>query len=98
MGAVFYGEADDAFDVQITIGRCRGPDAFGLISHAYVQRRAVGIGIHGNAGDVHFAQCAHNAYRDFAAIGNENLSKHELKILAGHRRGLRPAYGIPRDE
>ncbi len=82
-GAVFFGRVDDAIDAEIAFGRCRRPDVRGLVGAPYVERSAVGVGIHRDAGDVHLPQRADDADCDLAAIGDEDLAKHEAKILAG---------------
>ena len=48
----------------------------GFIGFADVERRPVGIGIHGDGADAHFAQGANDAQRDLAAIGYQNFLKH----------------------
>ena len=82
-GAVFFGGVDDAIDAEIAFGRCRRPDVRGLVGAPYVERGAVGVGIDRDAGDVHLPQRADNADCDLAAIGDQDLAKHEAKILAG---------------
>ena len=60
----------------------------GFIGHADGERSAVGIGIDGDAGDVHLAERANDAHRDFSAIGDQDLSEHEGPIVAGSTRSV----------
>jgi hypothetical protein len=48
----------------------------GFIRHANVQRGAIDIGKDGYATDIHLAQCANDANRDLAPVGDENLTEH----------------------
>ena len=70
------GHGDDFLQVEIGFGRGRRSQVVGLIGATHVQRAAIHIRIDGNRGYTHFAAGANHAYRDFPAVGNENLLEH----------------------
>ena len=49
VGAVPAGGVEDAVDAEVALGGGRGPDVRGFVGHADVQRRAVGVGVDGDA-------------------------------------------------
>ncbi len=61
---------------QITLRRRLAAQRHGFVSGGDVQAVAVGIGIHGDAGNAHGLQGAGNADGDFAAIGDQHFVKH----------------------
>ena len=71
-----FGGGDDGGDVEIAVGGPRRADADGLVGKADVERVAVGLAVDGDGADAEFAAGVQDAQRDFAAIGNQNLTKH----------------------
>ena len=57
--------------------RARWTDADGLIGKAHVQRIAVGFAVNGDRANAEFPARVQHAQRDFTAIGNQYLTKHE---------------------
>src|SRR6202000_301014 len=49
----------------------------------HVQRCTIGIGVDGHGPDSHFAQRPDHAQANFAAIGDEDFSKHPSSIVTG---------------
>ncbi len=82
LGAVFTGRVQNAVDPQIALRGRRRAHVLRFIRHANVQGSAVGVGIHGHAGDTHLAKGADHTHRNFTAIGNQNFSEH-TGVLSG---------------
>ncbi len=76
VSAGFFHGVDQRIDPQITFARRRRTDPHGAIRRAHVQRVAIRIGIHGNGLDAHPPRGAHDAARDFAAIGDQQAFEH----------------------
>ena len=70
LGPVALGGGDDFVDTEVALGRRRGTQVRSLIGLADMQRRAVGIGIHRDRGDPHFAQGTDHTEGDFTPVGN----------------------------
>jgi len=51
----------------------RAKSAFSV---AHVRGIAVELGVHRHGGDSHFAARPHDAHRDLASVGNQNLREH----------------------
>jgi hypothetical protein len=68
--------ADDFFDYQIALPRGRRADWIGFVGDTDVQRSAVGVAKHryGTRADV--PACAHQAYGNLTAIGNQDFAEH----------------------
>ena len=84
-------DAQDFFDHEITFRGGRGTDGIGFVGEAHVERGAIHVAIDRNRAHAEFAACAHDAHRDFAAIGNQDFLEHfsapdRTRILAFQRR------------
>src|SRR5690348_5474678 len=71
--AAIARDADDALQLQVRLGRGRGPDVVGLVGVPNVDGVAVGVGVDGRRGDAELAACAHHADGDLAAIRDQDL-------------------------
>ena len=71
-----FGGGDDGGNVEIAVGGARRADADGLVGKADVERVAVGLAVDGDGADAEFPAGVQNAQRDFAAIGNQDLTEH----------------------
>ena len=80
LGAMLERRVDDAVDAEVTFRGGGGPHMLGFIRHAHVQRGAVGIRIDGHGSDLHFPERAHHPNRDLAAVGNQDLTKHSVRL------------------
>src|SRR5690606_8045906 len=87
-----FGGGDDAVGAQVALGAFGGADADGLVGELHVERLGVGLGIDREGFDAEFAAGAHDAERDFTAVGDEDLLNHKNEETTGHPHGL-PANG-----
>ena len=71
-----FGRGDDGGHIEIAVGRARRADADGLVGKADVERVAVGLAVDGDRANAEFPAGVENAQRNFAAIGNQDLTKH----------------------
>jgi len=71
-----FGGADDGRDVEITLGQTRRADADGFVGKADVEGVAVGLAVDGDGANAQLTTGVDDAQCDFAAIGDENFSKH----------------------
>ena len=62
--------------IEIAISGARRPDADGLVSKANMERVAVCLAVDRDSANAEFTACVQNPQRDFAAIGNQNLTNH----------------------
>ena len=93
-GAVAQGRFDDFVDAEIAFRGRGGAEMGGFIGHADGERGAVGVGINGDARDVHVAEGANEADGDFTAIGDQDLAEHKGPIVAGSgSRGIKNCDG-----
>ena len=76
---------DDGRDIQIALRRSRRPDADRLVGKTDVERVAVRLAVDGNRADPEFFAGADDAKRDFAAVGDEQFSKHRFQSGPEHR-------------
>ncbi len=75
------GRGDDRGHVEIAVGQARRADADGLVGKADVQRVAVGLAVDGDRANAEFPAGVQDAQRDFAAIGNQYLTKHSRPFV-----------------
>jgi hypothetical protein len=68
---------DDLVADEIGFARRRRADMHGLVGQLHMRRVGVGVGIDGDGAHAHAAAPCDDAAGDFAAIGDEDLSKHE---------------------
>ena len=76
LGTGLPGGLDDLGDVEVALGRHRGPDQEGLVGLAHVGRVAVDLRVDGDRADAHLPQGPRHADRDLAAIGDQHLLEH----------------------
>ncbi len=88
-----FRRADDGGHMQVTLAGRRRADAHGLVRQLHILGFGVGFGMHGDGLDAHFAAGALDAQRDLAAIGNENLFKHDGRLRRSGCAGLAFEYG-----
>ena len=93
LGAVSLGRGEDALDVEIAFRRRRWTDMSRFIGQRTCRRRAVGVGVHGDARDAEFAESPHQAHSDLAAIGDEYLVEH----ARGQQKGQACRSSLPFD-
>ena len=84
VGAAGFGGGDDRLDPQIGLRRQRLADPHRLVGLANMPRVAVGIRIDRDHAIAEAARGAHDAQRDLAAVGDQDL---------GERRRLHHAHG-----
>ena len=75
LGAAVVGDLDDPIELQVRIGWRGAADVMRLIRIAHVNRIAIRVGIHGRGRDAELAARPHDANRDLASIGDEDLGK-----------------------
>ena len=75
------GCAHNAIDFQITLGAGRRADADRFICELNMQRIDVGFRINSQGPNTELFAGANDAQRNFAAIGNQNFFKHELRVF-----------------
>ena len=76
VGAGDFSGADEAGDVQVAVGRARGPDADRLVGKAHGQRVAVGLRVDRHRLRAQLFAGVDDAQRDLAAVGNEDFVEH----------------------
>ena len=69
---------EDRRDVQIAVGRRRGPDAYGFVGERHVARVAIGIRIDRDRCDTEALQRADHAAGDFAAVRDEDFGESHV--------------------
>ena len=84
LGARVHGGLHDPLEVQVGLGRRGAADVDGLAGVTGVDGVAVGVGVDGDGGDVQLVAGAHDANRDLASIGDQDLGE-ELPTLRAHR-------------
>lgn len=86
---------DNAGDIEVALARLRRPDANALVRQHGMQRVLVRLGVDRNGRDAHFTAGANDAYRDFAAVGDENSSYHACAYaVIAAKQGLAIFHGI----
>ncbi len=70
------GGREDAVDREVAVGGRRRSDRDGLVGGAHVQRRAIGLGVHGDRRHAHATQRADHAAGDGTAVGDQDLVEH----------------------
>ena len=86
-GAARLGGCDDRRDVQIGLRRQRRADPHRLVGLAHMQRIAVGVGIDRDHAVTQAPRGAHDAQRDLAAVGDQDLvERRALHPFAAHGR------------
>ena len=76
LGAGLLAGGDDLVHDQVGLFRGGRADADGFVGQVDVQGVLVGLGIDGNGLDAHLAGGLDDAASDFAAVGDQNFSKH----------------------
>ena len=94
-GAALSACFDDPLDIEVALGRGCRPDADRFVRHPHMQSFCIGIGINRHRRDPHPLRGADNAAGDLAAIGNQDLLKHDARQIRPPRHG-RPCAGHPR--
>ena len=84
---------DNRGDVEIAVARRRRPDAYALVGELDVHRVLVGGRIDGDGRDAELLGRAHDAERNFAAVGDQNFIEHrgELPDRSQPSRSIRIA-------
>src|SRR5260370_13509876 len=77
-GAMGVRDLDDPVELEVRLGGRCGADVMRLVRVANVDRVAVRVRIDRGGRDAQLAACAHDADRDLAAIGDEDLTKEFL--------------------
>ena len=95
-----FRRADDAIDLQITVGARGRADADRFVGQLHVERIDVRLGVDRQRADAEFLAGANDAERDFAAIGDEDFFEHakwrelpaceDSRTQAGSLRYARP--------
>ncbi len=85
IGLRLDGDAQDVFDVEVGIhGRLAATHQVGLVGLGSMQRKAVFLRVDRDGADAQFVGSAHDANRDFTAIGDEqaaDASQHGWLLL-----------------
>ena len=79
-------DVEDLLDVQVVLGRRAVAEVVGLAGARDVRRVAVELGVDGDARDAQLLQRAHDADRDLAAVGDQDLLEHRARKLSRRRR------------
>src|SRR5258707_12741926 len=77
----YFGRADDRGNVEVALGRRRGPDAGRLVGKAHVQRISVNVAVHGDGADTHLFAGPDNSAGDLAAVGDQDLAKSSWAVV-----------------
>src|SRR5271155_4166191 len=88
LGATLPACFDDPFDIEVALGRGCRPDADRFVGHPYMQSLGVGIGINCQRRDPHPMRSPDDAAGDLAAIGNQDLTEHEVRV------GVRDCFAL----
>ena len=88
-----FRSRDDGGHIQIALRRSRRPDADGFVGKADVERVAVRLAVDGNRADPQFLAGADDAKCDFAAVGDEQFSKHRFQSGPGISYSCCDVYG-----
>ena len=78
-GVRYFRRRNDGRDVEVAFRRGRRADADALVGELHVHRVGVGGGVNDYRFDIHHAAGALNPQGDFAAVGNQDFSEHELR-------------------
>src|SRR6266446_129448 len=76
-----FGSADDRGNVEVALGRRRGPDAGRLVGKAHVQRISINVAVHRDGADTHLFARPDNSAGDLAAVGDQNLAKSSWAVV-----------------
>ena len=96
VGAGDRRRGKDRGHVQIAVARRRRTDTDRLVRQPHMHRGGVGGRMHGDRLDPHLAAGAVDPQRDLAAIGDQNLLKHDItRSASGRRRILRAGRRRP---
>src|SRR5215210_1491083 len=77
-GAAFFGDPDDALDVQVALGSFGGPYEVRPVGEAHVHRALVRLRVDGHGGYAELAAGPDHAYRHLPAVGDEQLLERRL--------------------
>ena len=80
VGVGDFGGADDGGNVEIAATTPSGADTDGLVGETHMEAVAVGLGVDGHRLDAEFFAGADNAEGDFSPVGDEDLTKHNLRF------------------
>ena len=75
-----FGGANDCWNIEVTLGRARRPDADSLIGKADRERIAVGLAVDCDGLDAQLLAGADYAQCNFSAIGNQDLVEHSRDL------------------
>src|SRR5258708_3325038 len=76
-----FGSADDRGNVEVALGRRRGPDAGRFVGKANVERISVNVAVHGDGADTHLFAGPDNSAGDLATVGDQNLTKSSWAVV-----------------
>jgi hypothetical protein len=76
LGARLTRRREHAVGAQVRVRRRRAAHAHGDVGHLHVLCVAVGLGEDGDGLDAHAPRRAHDAARNLAAVGDEQLAEH----------------------
>ena len=77
VGTASFRRVEDAIDVKIALRGGSRPYGVRFVSEAHVLGISIRLRKNRDGRDFEFAAGTHDAYRDLASIGYENLSEHE---------------------
>ena len=76
------GGVENLVDHEVRIGGRGAAQGVGLVRHAHMHGVSIGIRVDGHGGDAFVACGADDAYRDFTAVGHQNLG-HGAHVSGG---------------
>ncbi len=88
LGATALGGRQDLLDVEIALRSGGRTDVHGFVGHAHVQRRAVGVAVHGDAGEAEVTAGADDPHSNLAAIGDQHLAEGQWRAAIARSSGL----------
>src|SRR5450755_4657706 len=78
LGAADLGREKNRGLVQVAVDRSGRADAQGLVGPAYVDRVAVGLGMHGDGPQPEATACALDAKGNLSAVGDQDAVEHRF--------------------
>ncbi len=80
VGAGMLRSFEDFRGVQIALRRRRRTNVVSMVGLAHMQRRAIGIRIHGDRFDSQLAAGADDPHRDLSAVGDKYPFEHQSSL------------------
>src|SRR2546428_5273856 len=87
-----FGGADYRWNVEITLGKLRRPNADGFVGETNVQRIPVSVAVNSDRADAKLLAGANYPQCNFASIGNQDFLKHfsRSRVIARARTPVPP--------